>query len=49
VVGQGLFRTFPSTIQQSVQASRRRWAVTSPTPAALLPGVPTMAKFLPGF
>lgn len=46
---QAYFGTFPSTIQQVRAGKLRALAVTSPTRAAVLPDVPAMAEFLPGF
>ena len=46
---QAYFGTFPSTIQQVRVGKLRALAVTSPTRAAVLPDVPAMAEFLPGF
>jgi tripartite-type tricarboxylate transporter receptor subunit TctC len=46
---QAYFGTFPSTIQQVRAGKLRALAVTSPIRAAVLPDVPAMAEFLPGF
>jgi tripartite-type tricarboxylate transporter receptor subunit TctC len=46
---QAYFGTFPSTIEQVRAGKLRALAVTSPTRAAVLPDVPAMAEFLPGF
>src|SRR5215472_9341207 len=46
---QAYFGTFPSTIQQVRAGKLRALAVTSPTRAAVLPDVPAVAEFLPGF
>jgi len=46
---QVYFGTFPSTIEQVRAGKLRALAVTSPTRAAVLPDVPAMAEFLPGF
>jgi tripartite-type tricarboxylate transporter receptor subunit TctC len=46
---QAYFGTFPSTIEQVRAGKLRALAVTSPTRASVLPDVPAMAEFLPGF
>jgi tripartite-type tricarboxylate transporter receptor subunit TctC len=46
---QAYFGTFPSTIEQVRAGKLRALAVTSPTRVAVLPDVPAMAEFLPGF
>jgi tripartite-type tricarboxylate transporter receptor subunit TctC len=46
---QAYFGTFPSTIEQVRAGKLRALAVTSLTRAAVLPDVPAMAEFLPGF
>jgi tripartite-type tricarboxylate transporter receptor subunit TctC len=46
---QAYFGTFPSTIEQVRAGKLRALAVTSPARAAVLPDVPAMAEFLPGF
>jgi len=46
---QAYFGTFPSTIEQVRAGKLRALAVASPTRAAVLPDVPAMAEFLPGF
>jgi len=46
---QAYFGTFPSTIEQVRAGKLRALAVTSRTRAAVLPDVPAMAEFLPGF
>jgi tripartite-type tricarboxylate transporter receptor subunit TctC len=46
---QAYFGTFPSTIEQVRAGKLRALAVTSPTRAAVLPDIPAMAEFLPGF
>ena len=46
---QVYFGTFPSTIEQVRAGKLRALAVTSPKRAAVLPDVPAMAEFLPGF
>jgi tripartite-type tricarboxylate transporter receptor subunit TctC len=46
---QVYFGTFPSTIEQVRAGKLRALAVTSPARAAVLPDVPAMAEFLPGF
>jgi tripartite-type tricarboxylate transporter receptor subunit TctC len=46
---QAYFGTFPSTIEQVRAGKLRALAVTSLKRAAVLPDVPAMAEFLPGF
>ena len=46
---QAYFGTFPSTIEQVRAGKLRALAVTSPTRVAVLPDVPAMAEYLPGF
>jgi tripartite-type tricarboxylate transporter receptor subunit TctC len=46
---QVYFGTFPSTIEQVRAGKLRALAVTSPKRASVLPDVPAMAEFLPGF
>jgi tripartite-type tricarboxylate transporter receptor subunit TctC len=46
---QVYFGTFPSTIEQVRAGKLRALAVTSPKRALVLPDVPAMAEFLPGF
>jgi tripartite-type tricarboxylate transporter receptor subunit TctC len=46
---QVYFGTFPSTIEQVRAGKLRALAVTSQKRAAVLPDVPAMAEFLPGF
>jgi tripartite-type tricarboxylate transporter receptor subunit TctC len=46
---QVYFGTFPSTIEQVRAGKLRALAVTSPKRASVLPEVPAMAEFLPGF
>jgi tripartite-type tricarboxylate transporter receptor subunit TctC len=46
---QAYFGTFPSTIEQVRAGKLRALAVTSPTRASVLPDIPAMAEFLPGF
>jgi tripartite-type tricarboxylate transporter receptor subunit TctC len=46
---QVYFGTFASTIEQVRAGKLRALAVTSPTRAAVLPNVPAVAEFIPGF